>query len=170
MLLGSMVLFSCASAASAQGTPPAASPKPAAPVKIQIVISRFDGEKKVANLPYMLFGTDDDNPITLNLGLQFPVPGGTNGAAFTYKPIGTNISCRVRATPDGKFKLDLVVDSSSIVPDKTISTPGGVPAFQSFTVHNNLMLSEGQTVQYASVVDPVTGQVTKVDATLTVVK
>jgi hypothetical protein len=164
-----LMLLAVVASARAQGTPSAASAK-TTPVRVQIVISRFDGDKKIASLPYMLLGTDDNAPITLNLGLQFPVPGGTSGASFTYRPVGTNMTCRVLSLPDGKFKLDLTVDSSSALPDKNISPIPGVPEFQSFTMRNALVLADGQTIQYASVVDPMTGQVTKVDATLTVVK
>ena len=45
-----------------------------------------------------------------------------------------------------------------------------VPAFQSFTMHNALIVADGQTVQYASATDPGNGMVTKVDLTLTVLK
>ena len=169
MLLSSMVLvFSFASSAHAQGAPAPAGPKPPArPVKVQIVISRFDGEKKVASLPYFLFGTDDGAGMNFNLEVQVPVPGGPTGP--NYKGVGTHMTCAVKAA-DGKFNVDLTLAFSSLLPDKTIAAVPDLPAFQSFTMHNALVLSEGQTVQYASVVDPVTGQVTKVDATLTMVK
>jgi hypothetical protein len=161
-------------------------PKPAPiPIKIQIVVTRYDGEKKIASLPYTLIGSTEST-MTLNTGLQVAVINSVVGSPvssgngpltstpvtnFTYKPIGTNLSSLVTSQNDGKFKIDLTLDNSSVVPGN--SAPGLVttaPSFQSFTMRNNLIVADGQTVQYASVTDPGNGMVTKVDLTLTTLK
>jgi type II secretory pathway component GspD/PulD (secretin) len=110
--------------------------------------------------------------MTLNTGLQLAVPNTvtTGTTNITFRPIGTNLSCRADLTGDGRFSLDMTFDNSSVLTDRTVSPVSGIPAFQGFTMHNRLILTDGQTVQYASVTDPVTGQVTKVDVTLSVIK
>ena len=45
-----------------------------------------------------------------------------------------------------------------------------LPALRSFRFTNSLVLKDGQTAQFTTAVDKVTGVVTKVDVTLTVVK
>jgi hypothetical protein len=159
-------------------------PKPVPiPIKVQIVVTRYDGEKKIASLPYTLIGSTEST-MTLNTGLQVAVINSVVGSNsgngpvtttpvtnFTYKPIGTNLTSLVTSQSDGKFKIDLILDNSSVVPGNSV--PGLVasaPSFQSFTMHNSLIVADGQTVQYASVTDPANGMVTKVDLTLTTLK
>jgi hypothetical protein len=61
-------------------------------------------------------------------GIEVPVPveqlkDGTPTTSFQYKNVGTNIDCRAgMASPDGRFRLDLNVEQSSIysVPDDKV--------------------------------------------------
>jgi len=46
----------------------------------------------------------------------------------------------------------------------------GVPAFRSFTSSFNLLLKDGQAAQQTSATDPVSGEVLKIDVTVTVLK
>ena len=46
----------------------------------------------------------------------------------------------------------------------------GIPAFRNFTSNFNILLKDGQTAQYASATDPVSGETLKVDVTLNVLK
>jgi hypothetical protein len=126
-----------------------------------------------------------ESTMTLNTGLQVavinsvvgsPVSSGNGPLTSTpvtnfVSPLSTNLSSLVTSQNDGKFKIDLTLDNSSVVPGN--SAPGLVttaPSFQSFTMRNNLIVADGQTVQYASVTDPGNGMVTKVDLTLTTLK
>jgi hypothetical protein len=168
------VIVGCLMLAVLQGSlvaqTPAAPAKAPTPLKVQIVLSRFEGDKKIASLPYTLIGSDGSD-MTLNTGLQLAIPNSAAGLSnITYKPVGTNVNCRVQMLPDGHFSVDLTLDNSAVLKDMSVSPVSGLPAFQAFTMHNRLVLADGQTVQYASVTDPVTGQVTKVDITLSVVK
>ncbi len=46
----------------------------------------------------------------------------------------------------------------------------GVPAFRNFTSNFSILLKDGQTAQYASATDPVSGETLRVDVTVNVLK
>jgi hypothetical protein len=175
-------------AAFAQDKPAAAAAKaaPAAvvPLKVQVVVSRFQGEKKISSLPYML-SVNAGSKATLRMGAQVPVPpppmkgpdGNVMPAAgpVQYRDVGTNIDCTVmRPTEEGRFQIELTLDDSSVYAEGLApgsnAPPAGYPSFRSFRASDSLMLKDGQTAQFTTATDKVSGDVIKVDVTLTVVK
>src|SRR5216117_1658466 len=78
---------------------------PIIPLKVQIVISRYQGEKKVSSLPYTLSVNANLNKTSMRLGSQVPVisTSFTQATAenkdnkplqsYQYRQIGTNIDC-----------------------------------------------------------------------------
>jgi hypothetical protein len=48
--------------------------------------------------------------------------------------------------------------------------PQGAPVFPTFSVTNTLVLKDGETGQLTVAADPITGEVLRVDVTLTLVK
>jgi hypothetical protein len=94
--------------------------------------------------------------------------------SYQYKSVGTNIDCSAHTLPDGRFQLDITVDHSSVyAADRADGTPGlmgSVPSFLSFASTNSVILKDGQSMQYTTATDKSTGEVTKVDVTLTVLK
>jgi len=168
--------------------PPAPAPKPAAapatPLKIQVVISRYQGERKISSLPYNLT-TNVGSRATIRMGTQVPVMMLATGQAeaadpktmpqagpIQYKDVGTNLDCSSTALDDGRFLLSLTVDDSSVYPDErtTSGGPKGNPSFRSFRASNAIMLRNGETGQLTTATDKVTGETVKVDVTLTVMK
>ena len=157
------------------------------PLKVQLVVSRFQGEKKVSSTPYTLAVVANDNTKTsLRMGVDVPVPqtvfsgGGQNTSApvtsYSYRSVGTNIDCLARSADGGGFKLDLTVaDTSMFVTEKSAGSPStsttaGMPAFRSFTSSFAVLLKDGQTAQHTAATDSVSGEVLRVDVTLTVLK
>jgi hypothetical protein len=58
---------------------PSASPqaRPLTPLKVQVVISRYEGDKKVSSFPYMLAVTaNHPEPVNLRMGSLVPVQSG----------------------------------------------------------------------------------------------
>lgn len=177
LVLGSPV------AAQAQEKPAAApTPAPTGPpvsVKVQLVLSRYEGDKKVSSMPYILQLTANEAATTnLRMGTDVPVASG-QGIAFNYRPVGTNIDCRAETVGDGTYKLYVTVNDSSVrfpereKPDPAMPADTAVsaaPAFRSFTAKFVLLIRDGQTAQYTSATDPASGEVLKVDATLNVLK
>lgn len=156
------------------------------PVRVQLVVSRHQGEKKLSSTPYTLSVVANDNDTTsMRMGVDVAVPqtvfkGGEGSSipqtSYSYRSVGTNIDCQARTLDGGLFKLDLAVsDTAVFVPEKgqgTASAPGvsGIPAFRTFTSQFNVVLKDGQTAQHTAATDPVSGEVLRVDVTLTVLK
>ena len=91
--------------------------------------------------------------------------------SYQYQDVGTNIDCATSPLDDGRFRMELVVEDSSLYPeDQARSVAAERPSFRSFRASNSLVLKDGQTTQFTTAIDKVTGVVTKVDVTLTVVK
>jgi hypothetical protein len=102
-----------------------------------------------------------------------PIAAGGAGVnpltSYQYKDIGTNIDCSTGSLDDGRFRLELSIEDSSV---EELAGAASVdrPSFRSFRSTNSLVLKDGQSAQFTTAVDKLTGVVTKVDVTLTVVK
>jgi hypothetical protein len=177
-----------------------ATPKPSAaemPLKIQVLISRYQGDKKISSLPYSLSVTGGgggvDRAITgptfvgranLRMGAKVPVaatsytPIAAGGAgvnplvSYQYQDVGTNIDCMVWSADDGRFRVEITIEDSSVYPDdKEIpGTVKGNPSFRSFRGSDSMLLKDGATAQFTTATDKVSGETVRVDVTLTVVK
>jgi type II secretory pathway component GspD/PulD (secretin) len=161
--------------------------KPAGPssatLKVQVVLSRYQGDKKISSLPYTLtVNTNESRANTgnanLRIGTQVPITtmarqGSDKDAQLVptvnYRDVGTNMDCTVTALDDGRFRVNLTVDDSSI-DTSTGTQASGHPAFRSFRAADTMLLRDGATAQFSSATDKVSGDVWKVDVTLTVVK
>lgn len=169
---------------------PAAPPAPKAsptitPIKVQIVISRYQGEKKTSSMPYNLSinangeGSQTLSRANLRMGSQVPIvtsvvdPKGASPLnSYQYRDIGTNIDCSASTLSDGRVRLEITVDDSSIYPDEQSSaaTMKGIPSFRLFRAVDSMILKDGQTGQFTTASDKINGETVKVDVTLTVVK
>jgi hypothetical protein len=162
-----------ATAADPSSTGPRAT-SPQVPLKIQLTLARYQGDKKQSSTPYTLWVTANEPRITkLRMGVQIPVPTGTAG--YNYRNVGTDIDCTAGTGANGTYKLGLTVSDSSVYfPDRNrpaAATPeSSQPSFRSFTATFNILLRDGQTAQYTTATDQVSGEIMKIDATLTVLK
>ena len=181
-----LVLHAAAATAQEKPAPPRAE-KPT-PLKVQVVIARFQGEKKIASAPYMLAITANNASrelARLRIGTEVPIatpPSGSSAdgktptpAGIQYRPVGTNIDCTVRRVDDTSFEVQLTIEQSSVVDDEQqkFQTPRAVPnapAFRSFRFTNSAVLRDGQTTQFTNAADALTGEVVRIDVTLNVVK
>lgn len=165
---------------------------PSVTLKLTVVISRFQGDKKTGSLPFVLmvvpgpivqtkegsFGADGDGT-TLQMGAEVPVittalAGPQTVPSYQYRSVGTNISSLAKVADDGRFNVSLNVSDSQVMSD---ITPAGAaqgpimaPRFQSFKSANRLLLRDGQTVQFTAATDKSSGEVVKLDVTLNVIK
>ncbi len=174
-----------ASAGRAQEKPKApAESKPVTPLKVQVVFTEFEGEKKISSLPYIFFVNAEDRPsrhgVSLRMGLRVPMVTGGKDSNLQYMDIGTDIDCSAQALDDGRFRLALTVRRSSVhssAPDKkspaeTTGEPryGSQPIVRSFSSTLDLLLRDGQTVQSTAATEPISGRVLKIDVTVWVAK
>ena len=150
---------------------------PPVPLKVTVTVSRFEGEKKTASLPFVLWVNTGERS-SVQMGSDVPVPQTTFSAAkegvsvpttsYQYRSLGTNITCSATALGDGLYRLLLEVNDSQVFRQSTQGTPG--PVFQSFRSTNSPILRDGQSVQFAVATDKTTGEVVKLDVTLNLVK
>jgi hypothetical protein len=155
--------------------------KPSIPVKVQIVFTELDGEKKVSSLPYSFNVLVDDRPggrysVNLRTGIRVPIEVEAKDAKTTYLDIGTNIDCGVHAEEDGRFRVLLNVERSSLYPNKStegerlVNEPNGLPLVRQFRMSDELLLRDGQTSDLILSTDPLNGHVLKASVSITIVK
>ena len=181
-------------AASAQEPTPAPATQPApganvrgrpvVPLEVQVTISRYQGEKRMSALPYVLAVNANSTDAQLTLNVEIPVattaftpvtPDDKSPAplmSFNYRGVGTNIVCGATTADDGRFEVTIGVDESSVVPttESQAGTRPGMAAFRNFKSRNRLLLRDGQTRQYTAATDRITGETVRIDVSLKVVK
>ncbi|MGC1416591.1 MAG: hypothetical protein WA817_14995 [Candidatus Acidiferrum sp.] len=153
------------------------------PLRVEVVFTEFDGEKRTGNLPYTFLVNADDrgSPAAVRMGLRVPIETSSNTGVkqFQYLDVGTKLDGQAEKTSDGRFLLRLGVQRSSVYVPGTegkSATVGGSeissaqPVVQEFRTQANLLIRDGQTIQSTVATDPVTGRVLKVDITLNVLK
>ncbi|HMD40843.1 MAG TPA: hypothetical protein VKH15_16275 [Candidatus Acidoferrum sp.] len=152
------------------------------PLRVQVVFTEYDGDKKIGSLPYtILVNSDDKGPqAAVRMGLRVPIEisGAPGSHQFQYQDVGTNLDGRADRTDDGRFLLKLNVEKSSVYApsesQKTATAAGNElsnhPIVQTFKTQVNLLIRDGQTIQSTVATDPVSGHVTKLDVTLNVIK
>ena len=161
-----------------------ARPRPAqVPLRVQVAISRFEGDKVVANLPFTLIVNAGDGPFTsLRMGVEMPVPVTTftnapgsalpPATSFQYKTVGINIDCRADYPEDGRYRLEARVEQSSVRTNTEKRTPGipDLPIFRTFNTAFKALLRDGQTTTHVVATDPVSGEVSRIDLGIAVVR
>jgi hypothetical protein len=172
--------------------PPQAAPMPRSTVRVSLVIARYQGEKKVASLPYTLIVGTGGARTRMRMGVDTPVPvtpASTSepGApkppmSFQYRNVGTNVDCAVwerdRMSEAGQretvYRLSLSVENSSAFSGPDTRAAGaaveGAPLFRRFDTTIDVGLRDGQRTEAIASTDPVTGEVVKIEVTLNVVK
>ncbi|HTQ59382.1 MAG TPA: hypothetical protein VMI32_04110 [Candidatus Solibacter sp.] len=168
---------------SAQAGKPAETERTITPLRVQVVFSEYEGEKKISSLPYTLLVNSDDiaHRAAVRLGLRVPIETSSNTGVkqIQYQDVGTNLDGRAEKIDGGRFLLDLTVEKSSVYTPGESQRPASMggneisntqPIIQVFRSQVNLMIRDGQTIQSTVATDPVTGRVLKVDVTLSVIK
>jgi hypothetical protein len=157
--------------------------KDSALLRVQMVFTEKDGEKKISSLPYqlVLHSNAPGRAAALRMGLRVPVSISTG--QFQYMEIGTNLDGHAEKTEDGRFQLSFSIEKSSLyypaADQKAASTNDSEsssdktpkqPTIQKFQAEINVLIRDGQTLEAMTATDPITGHVLRVDVTLTVLK
>ncbi|HEV2419688.1 MAG TPA: hypothetical protein VGX94_17970 [Terriglobia bacterium] len=190
IIIAGAVSFLLVAAAFAQSPAKANSADASAviPVKVNVVISEYEGAKKVSVLPYTL--STFANKVkyayqaSLRMGLSVPMIYGSN--QVSYKDVGTDIDCDIKPMEDNLFQVSVSLQRSSVYPPSsgeakaaeeqlaTMSRASAIrasdPIFGQFNAKFNAVLRDGQTKESTVATDPISGHVIKVDVTLHVVK
>ena len=159
------------------------------PVKVQVVFTEFEGDKKVKSLPYILYVNAPDVPeskpgwVKLRVGSRVPIYTGGNTGSMTYLDVGTNIDARSAYFSDGRLLLQMKIERSWVEGDVSVpvaksdgsasETSSGhfrEPIIGNFTSELDLKLREGQSVESIMATDPLSGKVLKIDVSFMIVK
>lgn len=180
-------------AARAQEKPkPPEDAKSEVPMKVQVVLSEWEGEKKISSLPYVLYLMNEyvgspGRSASLRMGVRVPVTTtGKDGASqLQYMDVGTDLDCKAGDLGEGRFRLQIVLRRSSLYstgPDRkslewtpgepvpALAVLGGQPILRNFNTSAYVLMRDGQTTQATLAADPVSGRLLKVDVTLNVLK
>ena len=106
---------------------PASVSKPAmVPLEVEVVLARYQGDKKISSIPYTLNVTANGDQTTLNMGTEVPVatstfvPANQTGSqpaplrSYNYRPIGSNFILRATTVTDNLYQIQLNVEDSSV--------------------------------------------------------
>ncbi len=189
------------SAQSAAGAREAAraETQPSIPVRVDVLFTRFQGEKKLSSMPFSLLATAIDDragvrPVSIRMGIDVPIgsttstdnvttPSSSGGATSTkgttttkvqYRSVGTDIDCMVGRLDETRFSVRVSVSDSSIYSadgdyGKALKTVDPA-AFRTFSTNNTVVLKDGQTVLFATGTDKISGETLKIEVTLHVEK
>jgi hypothetical protein len=174
----SLALLAGASAGQEPGE--AERPPAAAGLKVEMVVSRLSGGKKVGSLAYTFPCNTRGRKTVYKSGVEVPVPVRKGEAVeFQYRNVGANIECESSAVAGGRFGLRIALEQSSLAgaggktPDseRPLGDVGAhPPLFRTSMADFTVLLRDGQTAQAITGTDPATGEVSAVDVTLEVLK
>jgi len=165
---------------------------PLIPLSVQVVVSRYQGEKKVSSLPYTMAvnanalrqGNPGSAVSSLRMGVEIPLAttplppldGKSLATAglIQYRPFGTNIDAWANSIDTNRFQVNVSIEDSSIYTTEQAAAASpkasDMPVFRSYRYKNELVLRDGQSAQFTAATDRVTGEVIKVDVTLSILK
>ena len=170
LAIGVLVVLAFGSGAQAQ---PAQAQAEKIPVKLQILFSKYEGERKTSSLPYTVFASANGDRAQINVSTNVPIVG--SSGAVTYTNLGTSIDATI-TTESGRYKVVLSLkDNYMVVPKPEAENANVRPAadsqsFGQFSYSGAITLKEGETKQVISAADRASGEVVKVDITLTLDK
>jgi hypothetical protein len=158
------------------------------PLKLQVLLTEYDGMKKIASLPYTLSltATSESRPTggltQLRAGVRVPVLTGskTGENSMQYIDVGTNIDVRAAHTEGELYSVEFRIERSSLVVRTDNSqakewapgdpSPSNQPLIRDFRNDFTTQLREGHGIEATVASDPMSGHVLKVEVSLTVVK
>jgi hypothetical protein len=145
------------------------------PVRIDVTLSRYLGDKRVSNLPFTLL-TLANGSVSLRVGSQVPVPQNplnSNVVTYTYQNVGTNIDAVTSPLGSDRFSLELRLNDTSVTepPAPSAAEPTRtMPILRTHVLSTRLILRDGQTTELVVAADKVTGETIKAEVRVTVVK
>jgi len=156
--------------------------KPTIPVKLQVVFSEYDGEKKISSMPYSFTVITDEklgsyySSASLRTGVRVPVDAGGAEQKTNYMDVGSNIDCGIKTTDDDRYQVHMTFERSALSPNSgaqteklQVSRPDAPPLVRQFKASVNMILKDGQTSETVST-DPINGHSLHLSVTINVPK
>ena len=152
----------------AKDTKPAGVEETAGPrLRVRFLETRLLGDKTTSVQIALLTLHAGDKPANVFVGTQVALRTSDKGApTVTFKNAGVQAEVRAQALPGSRYRLEASFEKASV-----LAASGGAvapsnednPVLQVVKGESRIVLREGETVPFASAVDPVTGEVVRVD-------
>jgi len=159
-----------ATAALAQQKPP--EPERGPLIKVQVVLSRYEGDRKTSSLPFTMLATANGGQVSIRTGAQVPIAtaAANDKTSFQYVDVGSNIDCTVKTAENDRFNVILNLQDRSAL-DKVplagnVTNPITNPVLRNFSYINSIVLKDGESKQIVAASDKGSGEIIKIDVTL----
>jgi hypothetical protein len=157
---------------------PAASKYMGIPLRLQIVVSKYQGDKKLSSVPFTVSVTDNNNWNRLRAGARVPIPRAAETkpdapTPYNYEQLGLSIDSRAMSLPNGAFQIEMNASDTSIIGgDQSLEGTilKSAPAFRTISLSSTTVLKDGQSTQLTTATDPISGVGMRIDVTLNVNK
>ena len=178
----SVTLLMCVSGLAQDKANSAEKAKAITPVKLQVVLTESDGDKKIASLPYSFLVNSEPGAHTgfsnfTRVGVRVPVAGVGKDGQAQFVDVGSNIDCGVQTEEDGRFSVRLNFERSSLYFQGRGDEKGtvrmaetGQPYIPTIRTTTLVLLKDGQTTEALAAADPLNGHVFRISVTLNVQK
>ncbi len=155
-----------------------------ATVKVQFVLSEFEGEKKIAALPYtFLMNTEKEKGLGsphysnfIRTGVRLSTTPDKDGK-MQYIDIGSNVDCALTSDDVGHYLMRFSFERAALAPparndnkaDPALNYAAGLmlPTFRSSAL---VPLKEGQPTEVMTAADPLNGHLYRLTVTVTTQK
>ncbi|MHB8486217.1 MAG: hypothetical protein ACYDCM_10905 [Candidatus Acidiferrales bacterium] len=151
-------------------------------VRIDLLLTEYDGQKKISSLPYTIYAESSPRQRSaqsgsLRMGVRVPVPlNASPTSSFSYMDVGTNIDCNAWTLGEGAYDVLITVSRSSLYTPSQTETEGeqihvaNGMVTRNFSTNFDLKLHDGETTDGTSATDPLNGHILKISVTLHVIK
>jgi type II secretory pathway component HofQ len=157
--------------AQAQESPGSKAPEvektPGKRLRVQFQETRRRGEAIAATRTCFLTLHADAGAAWVFVGTQAALTSSDRGASTTmFKNAGVEAQATVETLPDGRYRLKARFEDSSPLAAGEGAVAGTNPILQTLRGESRLTLREGETVPFASAVDPASGELVQVDVAI----
>jgi len=148
-----------------------------AQLRVRFLLTRHRGEQKVSSRPYMLLFHAEEKATRVFIGSQVPLRANQNGVpTVVFKNVGVEAEASARLLSDGRYRVEArfedsyVFDAGEAVHSPATAGADENPILRVLQSDAKLAIRDGETLPFASAVDPITGDLVRVDVTLNVVR
>ena len=150
---------------------PEATKPPGRRLHVQFQETRLRGESTTATRTTRLALHADAEGASVSVGSQVPISvAGKEATTTLIKSVGIEGRAKVGTLADGRYRLEAHFEESSVLEatgGAAAAASGDNPILLVVRGESTLVLREGETVPFASAVDPVTSEAVRVDVAVT---
>jgi Flp pilus assembly secretin CpaC len=142
-------------------------------LRLDVVMTRSQGDTVVARLPYSLLLSTGGSPAEVYGGIQLPIVVKYQGSnTVSFKNAGGTVRATAWTLEDGRFRLELETELGGVYPTngdtaaEETDAPPAAPVLRSFATRATVTLGDGGSVVFSDSADPITGETVKTEVTL----